>query len=554
MDYRTCYWLLVPITIAPIAIVPIAIVPIAIGKLSIFNLTMATQYQIQQKIAHWRAMCENIEQATRTGSLSGETAADRTARIERARKDYAYFVEYYFPHYCTNRETGVVIPSAKFHIEAAKKILKNRDIKAVFQWARGHAKSTHMDIMIPLWLKCQKHREINVMVLVGKSETNATTLLADIQAELQYNQRYIADFGEQMKTGDWQEGQFVTRDDTAFFALGRGQSPRGLRYRSHRPDYIVIDDLDDDELCKNDARVSKLSDWVREALFGTFGAQGGRFIMVGNLISKCSVLANISATKGVHVSRVNVVDKNGQPSWPENWTLKRIAENEQFMGYRAFQKEFMNNPITEGAVFRQDWIKWKRPLKLSEYDLCLYIDPSFKPTTKNDYKAAKLWGKTKTGELHQLAAFVRQTTVVEMVRWLYNLYERLQAENAPCQYYMEANFMQDIILDEFQREGNLRGYQLPIVPDRRKKPDKFQRIEAISPLWERGFVYYNANLQTDPDMLAGLEQTLAFEKGMSGHDDAPDADEGAIYILQRRSRVAAFEPVIERTYNSKYQW
>ena len=513
-----------------------------------------TQHQIRESIARWRSLTAEIDRCTQADMPVGETPDERTARIERARKDYAFFVEYYFPHYCTNRETGRMIPSAPFHIDAAKKILKNRNLRAVFQWARGHAKSTHMDVMIPLWLKCQRQREINVMVLVGKSETNAITLLADIQAELQYNRRYIADFGAQYKEGDWQSGQFVTQDETAFFALGRGQSPRGLRYRSHRPDYIVIDDLDDDELCKNDSRVSKLTDWVREALFGTFGAQGGRFIMVGNLISKCSVLANISATKGVLVSRVNVVDKNGRPSWPENWTLERIAEIQQFMGYRAFQKEFMNNPITEGAVFRHDWIRWKAPLKLTDYDLVLYIDPSFKPTTKNDYKAAKLWGKTKNGELHHLAAFVRQTTVVEMVRWLYDLYERLQKANAPCHFYMEANFMQDIILDEFRREGDLRGYQLPIVPDRRKKPDKFQRIEAISPLWERGFVFYNSLQRDDPDMQAGLEQTLAFERGMSGHDDAPDADEGAIYILQRRSRAQAFEPIVERVHNSKYQW
>ena len=389
----------------------------------------------------------------------------------------------------------------------------------------------------------------------GKSEDNANTLLGDIQAELQYNKRYIHDFGKQYNAGDWQEGKFVTADGCAFFALGRGQSPRGLRHRNNRPDYIVIDDLDDDELCKNDSRVSKMTDWVKEALFGCFGANGGRFVMVGNLISKCSILANIAATKGVFVSQVNVVDKDGNPSWKDFWKPERIAEMQQFMGYRAFQKEYMNNPITEGAVFRADWIRWKRMLPLRDYaELVLYIDPSFKPTTKNDYKAAKLWGKTKSGELHHITAFVRQCTVVEMVRWLYDLYERLHQQNVAATFYMEANFMQDIILDEFTREGEQRGYQLPIIPDKRKKPDKFQRIEAISPLWERGFVFYNEAKKNDPDMLAGLEQTLAFEKGMSGHDDAPDADEGAIYKLQQRTRQTTYEPIVGRYHNSKYLW
>ena len=61
-------------------------------------------------------------------------------------------------------------------------------------------------------------------------------------------------------------------------------------------------------------------------------------------------------------------------------------------------------------------------------------------------------------------------------------------------------------------------------------------------LWERGFVTYDDSQRDDPDMLAGIDQTLAFEKGMRGHDDAPDADEGAIWILQRDTRVQSFTP------------
>lgn len=324
-----------------------------------------------------------------------------------------------------------------------------------------------MDVMIPMWLMAQKRREINVMVLVGKSEDAACTLLGDIQAELQYNKRYTHDFGTKYNAGNWQDGEFVTSDGVAFFARGRGQSPRGLRYRNRRPDYIVIDDLDDDELCENDSRVRKLTEWVKEALFGAFGAEGGRFIMVGNLISKCSVLANIAASKGVEVSQVNVLDKNGKSAWPEYWTPERIQEKREFMGYRAFEKEYMNNPIKEGSVFRKDWIRWKKILPLDKYDeIVAYCDPSFKGSTKNDYKAIKVWGKVGT-ELHHIRAFVRQCSVAEMVRWFYDLHESLP-EGVICKYMIEANFLQDTLLDDFEEEGNLRGYQLPIQADKRK--------------------------------------------------------------------------------------
>ncbi len=105
------------------------------------------------------------------------------------------------------------------------------------------------------------------MVLVGKSEDNADALLGDLQMELQSNQYIIEDFGEQYNAGCWQEGEFVTKDRCAFFSRGRGQSPRGLRFREMRPDYIVVDDLDDDEMCRSEARVREMTKWIKEALF-----------------------------------------------------------------------------------------------------------------------------------------------------------------------------------------------------------------------------------------------------------------------------------------------
>lgn len=510
---------------------------------------MATKANINDALEQWKKHCETVQNSTTINVAESEK--DKLARIKKVRGDYAALVAYYFPHYTVNPETGKTTPCADFHIKAANKVKKERNLKAVFKWHRGAAKSTHLDIFIPLWLKCQEVKQLNVMVLVGKSEDNANTLLADIQAELQFNQRYIHDFGQQYNNGSWEDGEFVTKDGTAFFARGRGQSPRGLRYRSHRPDYIVIDDLDDDELCESPARVTRLTNWVKEALFGALDGGRGRFIMVGNLIAKNSVLANIAATDGVHVSQVNIWDKNGNVSWAAKWTPDEVKAIERFQGYRSFQKEYMNNPITEGAVFRQDWIKWGKLPDLKKFEeLVLYIDPSFKGTTKNDYKAAKLWGKVGP-QLWHIKAFVRQCSVAEMVRWLYDLYEWSLEKGIAIKWYMEANFMQDTILDEFRREGDLRGYQLPISGDKRKKPDKFQRVEAISPLWERGFVTYNEDEKNDPDMLAGIDQTLAFEKGMRGHDDAPDADEGAIWYLQKHTRVNSFTPSFGRRNNAK---
>ena len=431
--------------------------------------------------------------------------------------------------------------------------METPNLKAVFMWPRGHAKSTHFDIFMPLWLMLRPKRLINFMVVVGKSQDSANRLLGDIQAELEYNQRIIADFGQQKNLGLWTAGEFKTASGVKFLAVGRGQSPRGLREREARPDYIVIDDLDDDELCRNEKRVHDLTDWVKEALFGALDVGRGRFLMVGNLISKTSVLANIAATRGVFVSKVQAVDKNGEPVWKEKWTKEDAQEYRDFVGYRAWEKEMMHNPIVDGTIFRADWIRYKPMPSLRKYDMLVcYTDPSFKSTTANDYKASRLWGKLGN-ELHLIDCYVRQDTVGGMVRWLYDLYERTR-DKVAILFFMEANFMQDVILDEFAVEGNLRGYQLPIMPDKRKKPEKIQRIEAVSPLWERGYVYYNEKLKDSPDMQVGIEQTLALERGSRVHDDAPDADEGAIWILQRNARQESFQPVFGKRPTAKNSW
>ena len=516
---------------------------------------MATASEIKQRYAEWQEHCKRVQSLTDLSALVNESPTQKDKRIKRLQKDYAAFCEYYFPHFLTLRDktTGEVIRTvhnAPFHNSAALKVKNTPNLKAVFKWPRGHAKSAHFDIFLPLWLMFQPKRLINVMVVVGKSEESAIGLLSDIQAELE---RIIADFGEQKAVGNWQEGQFVTQSDVAFFARGRGQSPRGMRYKEARPDYIVIDDLDDDELCRNEKRVKDLTDWVKEALFGALDVGRGRFIMVGNLISKNSVLANIAATKGVYVSEIKAVDKDGEPVWKEKWTKQEAEEAAAFMGYRSWQKEMMHNPIKDGTIFRHDWIRYKKVLPLHKYEMLVcYTDPSFKSTTANDYKASRLWGKIGN-ELHLIDCYVRQDTVSGMVRWLYNLYESLP-ENVSVRFFMEANFMQDIILDEFTTEGNLRGYQLPILPDKRKKPEKIQRIEAISPLWERGFVFYNEALKDTSDMQVGIEQTLSLERGSRVHDDAPDADEGAIWYLQRNTRQESFKPMFGARPTSKNIW
>lgn len=481
-----------------------------------------------------------------------DTAEDKEARISRARKDYQFFVETYFPHFCTNPETKGITRCGKFQIDAAKHLKANRHIRAVFEWARGHAKSSHISLMIPIWLMIQEIRTIHVMVLVSKSEDGAERLLSDLQCELQFNTLLRQDFNIEIDEGSWSTGEFKTKDGMLFIALGRGQSPRGIKNRGQRPDYIVIDDIDDDELVRNPARVSLAFDWCLSALLGAMDMGRGRFVLVGNRIGKDSILSRFAERPDTHHTVVNAIDSSGNPSWKEKYDLEEIQKLRTYMGERRFQKEYMNNPINEGAVFLRKHIRYGKMLPLKEYrSLICYTDPSFKAGTTNDFKATMLVGKTKTGQYHVLKAFAEQTSVSSMVAWHYEI-DRWIAGRVPVMYYMESNFIQDLMLDEFRKVGDAEGHQIPIRGDARKKPDKFSRIEAMQPLFERGLIILNEREKDSPGMMQLVEQLLMFEKGSRAHDDAPDALEGAVFLLNQRSMACAGTYRIGRRPSRKY--
>ena len=190
-------------------------------------------------------------------------------------------------------------------------------------------------------------------------------------------------------------------------------------------------------MVRNEQRVSKATEWVLSALFGTMEAGRGRFILVGNRIAKTSILSNIAARPGVYHTVVNILDKKGRPSWSENYTPDEIREMREMMGERNFQKEYMNNPMTEGAVFKSKDIRYGKMLPLKDYrQLICYTDPSFKNSATADYKATALVGKTPDGHFHVLKVFAAQTSVSEMIAWHYDIMDYVAGHTIQIHFFI----------------------------------------------------------------------------------------------------------------------
>ena len=149
------------------------------------------------------------------------------------------------------------------------------------------------------------------MLLIGETERKAQRLLSACQAQLQYNKRLINDYGNRYQQGDWSAGEFLTTDGVRFMCLGFGQDPRGIREEERRPDYIVVDDVDNKKHVNNDRIMREGVEWLFEDLMGCFDEADGsvkRFVYANNNFHKNSITNRLKAQFKVQIAKAREAD------------------------------------------------------------------------------------------------------------------------------------------------------------------------------------------------------------------------------------------------------
>jgi hypothetical protein len=503
---------------------------------------MATNYD--KLLRDYDEHCDRIYKAAYVDI--NESSDEKFRRIKKLESSYVNWFEYYFPDYAT-------CPSAPFHVKISNTIIDNPVVKVLNDSFRGSAKSVHTMLGVPLYLALVKH-EIWFMLLVGATEEKAITLLSDIQANLKFNTRIINDYGEQFKHGDWSEGNFTTKNGIHFRAIGFGQDPRGFRHGSYRPHYIGCDDIDTLKRCNNDRLIREGIEYITGTLWGCFDKGKERFVFNNNLIHKnsfmaklieLSVIANKEAKQSglrqqfFHFKNKAVLDDNFTPSWPAKYTADYWREKRASTPYRSWMREYMCTPLQDGAIFNPEWMQHKKMLPLSKYDaLIVYGDLSYKD--KGDYKALVLVGKTGR-EFHVIHSFVKQTSRAVCAGWLYDLWEKRKLDKYNITFLIEGLFAQDEFVNDFDTEGDRRGYYVPVVADKQTKGNKFDRVESMAGHFERLNVWFNEDEANYAGQVNLIDQLLAFEKGSGANDDGPDALQSAIANLNKTTFVAQFD-------------
>lgn len=484
------------------------------------------------KLREWQRFITSIRQSTSIDdTLSFEELEKKRLYLE---KHPIEWITYLFPNYAKYEFTP-------FHKRAIMRIIQNDEWFETISWSRELAKST-ITMFCVLYLVLTKKKK-NI-ILTSNNEANAIRLLDPYRANLEANERIKQLYGEQQTVGDWSEKEFACKCGAIFWALGAGQSPRGSKNESIRPDCLLVDDFDTDEDTRNPDIIDKRWEWWEKALYPTRSiSEPTTIVFCGNIIAKdcCVVRAGAMAD---HWDIVNIRDENGKSTWPQKNTEELIDRVLSKISTKAAQGEYFNNPITEGEIFKNVQLGKIPPLNRFKF-LVVYGDPApgENKTKNSSTKAVWLCGKLN-GILYIIKGFLNRGLNADFINWYVSLDEYVQGKTTVYNY-MENNKLQDPFFQQvfkplvYQKRKELgesgKPSTLNILPDTEKKTDKATRIESnLEPLDREGKLIFNIAEEDNPDMQRLIDQFKLFTLKLKYPADGPDCIEGANRILDKK--------------------
>lgn len=511
----------------------------------------------KRALDQWEQLVASIKESTDINT--SDTVVDIEARKKKLEADDEAWFRYYFAQYYT-------CEPAVFHKKATQRIMNHDRLYEVRAWSRELAKSARSMMEV---IKLALTRKIRNVLLVSNSADNAERLLLPFMANFEENQRIIQDYGLQQKLGSWESTEFVCQCGCSFRAIGAGQSPRGTRNKNFRPDFVLVDDIDTDEECRNQERIKAKWKWIEEALIPTMSVSGHyRVLFNGNIIAaECCIThaiekANELRLKGIgHVDVINIRDKHGRSSWPEKNSEEDIDLFLSLVSASSAQKEFFNNPVVDGEVFRE--LTYGKVPSLNKFQfLLIYGDPApgENKKTKSSTKSVCLLGELN-GVLYVIKTFLDRGLNAEFIDWYVKLLDYVGGR-CPVYCYMENNKLQDPFFQQvFQplvrkvrREQNIDLY---IHGDEDRKTDKATRIEAnLEPLNREGNLIFNEQEKDNPHMKRMVDQFKLFNLQLTYPADGPDCVEGGNRVIKKKQRDLLPAKVIPRKVlrkNNKYR-
>jgi len=482
----------------------------------------------------------------------------RSERLKELRSDLLGFIETYLPHFAPGAHFN------EFHRDFAQKTAavgrpsrKKRGLRLVFAAPRGVGKSSLIKALV---IKAVVYEAKRFVVIISDSVEQASEILEAVKLELEENPRLRSDFEKATGMGKpWSRGQAVTLRGTKIKIYGQGKRIRGASHGIHRPDLVIVDDLENDEQVRNPAQRDKLETWFWKSVLPLGPPdQSHDLLVLGTLLHYDSLLARVLKHPAFESRKYQALPQmpgrmdlwesfealfwsRGKPQaldffllnqkqmelgaqllWPEVQNLLDLmlswAENRA-----AFTSEQQNEPIDESTrIFRHFHYYDQLPEDLVYYGA---IDPSMGLSGKSgDPSAIVVLGRSDEGRCYVVEAVIKKLPPDDAIEKVI----QLQAQYRCHAWAVETIQFQEFFKSELVRRSATSGIPVPaqgVKPHR----DKGLRIESIQPHVHNGLIQFN------PAQGQLIDQLAFFPK--ADHDDGPDALQMAFALASGAAKI-----------------
>jgi predicted phage terminase large subunit-like protein len=460
---------------------------------------------------------------------------------------------------------GIDITDAPaFHQELTgylNSLLVNVTDRIAWSVPRGHAKSTYLSNMFPIYNICYQLRQF--IVIISETQDGARLFADYVNNELKQNAKLREDFGELMdenSRGNKKDNsdKFVTKNNI-MVAIGSTQKQlRGMKYLNARPDLLILDDLESEKNTNTPELRQKNLTWYTKVINPLGDPTRTAFIYMGTLVNPNGLLPYVMQRADFTSKRYSAIvsPPNREEMWEryeeilrdvDNPNRKEEAEHYYFMnkeamdegievlwndrmpyykliqekvnvGTRAFNSEYLNLPYSdEDAIFRTEYFTWYDEHDL--YDehgrmipLDLYGFWDIAITGKGDWNAIVTLGRDRrTGVFYVIDAWAGKVNAHEALR----VAEQKIMEYEHHTFGVETVQAQWSLFQQLRVNLSKKGYFKTRLKQYNPRTKKEIRIEALEPLVEAGMIRFRKQHRLLIEMLELFPQ--------HEHDDLPDA-------------------------------
>lgn len=424
-------------------------------------------------------IAEAITEAT-TKRVQNEHRAKRALDLQLLRDEYlASF--YSFVKGCLGKDKL----TDAFHLPFCQIVANPPTPKQLILIPRGFYKTTICTVAYPIWLLC---RNPDTTILIASATvTLGQHVLREIKAVFERNAAFRSVFAslvpEDFTKTKWTETEIVvprTLDgkEPSIQVIGVGGTIVGQHFR-----VAIFDDLINEKHEASPDEMQKVIDWHEYAMSLLVEPTRDRELVIGTRWTFTDLYSHLVERGQFKLYERRAIE-DGQPTFPEQFTLTDLQEIETRQGPYKFSAQYMNNPTDPARqVFRPEWcpqVADSQSLRdeTSGWTVYALVDPALSTRRDGSYTGYLLAAVGPGYATVILAGEKHRWTVGDLIARLFSDAERFPDFVIGVEMVSLAKALKYPIDQEMSRRGKFLRLTV-LQPDTRQS--KEMRIRALQP-------------------------------------------------------------------------